>query len=257
MTASYPSGVKSFGVDLVNGDYLLASHVNDLRAEVVAVETKLLANYELTRVLTILNGTTAFVPTSGTRALLVECYGAGGAGGGAATGSSSLSMGSGGGAGAYSANLVTGTIKASYTVAVGAGGAGVSGAAGNAGGDTTFDSPSIVTAKGGSGGTTQAAGTTNAYLVGADGGAVASGVGNICTPGSDGGSGARASASVGQSGMGGAAPFGGGMRKGVTASANGNAGDVFGGGGSGALTTGAAKTGGDGANGLIRIWEYA
>ena len=23
MTASYPSGVKSFGVDLVNGDYLL------------------------------------------------------------------------------------------------------------------------------------------------------------------------------------------------------------------------------------------
>ena len=41
MTASYPSGVKSFGVDLVNGDYLLAAHVNELRAEVVAVETAL------------------------------------------------------------------------------------------------------------------------------------------------------------------------------------------------------------------------
>jgi len=41
MTASYPSGVKSFGVDVINGDYLLAAHVNDLRAEVVAVETAL------------------------------------------------------------------------------------------------------------------------------------------------------------------------------------------------------------------------
>jgi hypothetical protein len=257
MTASYPSGVKSFGVDLVNGDYLLASHVNELRAEVVAVETDLLANYKLSRVLTILNGTTTYTPTAGTRALYVECYGAGGAGGGAATGSSSLSMGGGGGAGAFSAKWVTGVIKASYTVAVGAGGTGASGTTGNAGGDSTFDSPSIVTAKGGSGGATQSAGTSAVYLLGGAGGAVASGVGDSCTPGSDGGNGARGSASVGQSGFGGCASFGGGFCKGVIATNDGNGGQVYGGGGSGALTTGTAKTGGAGANGIIRIWEFA
>lgn len=39
MAASFPSSIKSFGSDAVNGDYIEASHVNDLRAEVVAVET--------------------------------------------------------------------------------------------------------------------------------------------------------------------------------------------------------------------------
>lgn len=41
MTASYPTSVKSFGADVVNGDYVLAAHVNDLRAEIVAAETAL------------------------------------------------------------------------------------------------------------------------------------------------------------------------------------------------------------------------
>lgn len=41
MTASFPTSVKDFGTDLINGDYIQASHVNDLRAEVVAIETSL------------------------------------------------------------------------------------------------------------------------------------------------------------------------------------------------------------------------
>lgn len=39
MTASFPNSVKSFGADRVDGEYIPASDMNDLRAEVVAVET--------------------------------------------------------------------------------------------------------------------------------------------------------------------------------------------------------------------------
>ncbi len=41
MTASFPGSIKSFGADRVNGDYIQASDVNDMRAEIVAVETEL------------------------------------------------------------------------------------------------------------------------------------------------------------------------------------------------------------------------
>ena len=41
MAAVYPGGIKSFGADFVNGDTIPASCVNDLRAEVVALETAL------------------------------------------------------------------------------------------------------------------------------------------------------------------------------------------------------------------------
>jgi hypothetical protein len=45
MPASFPASVKSFGADRVNGDYIPAADTNDLRAEVVAVETALLPMY--------------------------------------------------------------------------------------------------------------------------------------------------------------------------------------------------------------------
>lgn len=41
MTASYPGSLVSFGTDVVDGDLILKEHVNDLRAEVVAIETAL------------------------------------------------------------------------------------------------------------------------------------------------------------------------------------------------------------------------
>ncbi len=38
MSATFPIGVKSFGVDRVDGDYIPASDMNDVRAEIVALE---------------------------------------------------------------------------------------------------------------------------------------------------------------------------------------------------------------------------
>lgn len=45
MTASFPGSVKSFGADHVNGDLILPADVNDLRAEVVAIETALVGGW--------------------------------------------------------------------------------------------------------------------------------------------------------------------------------------------------------------------
>jgi hypothetical protein len=204
----------------------------------------------------IFTGTVSYTPSVYAKALFVEAVGGGGAGGGAATGSSSCSIGGGGGAGAYSEILIT-SPKATYTVAVGAGGtAGSAGAAGNAGGDTTFDSPSVCTAKGGNGGAVLAAGTSLVTQLGASGGLAASGVGDLKEGGCDGGWGVRLSASAAQSGEGGAAPIGGGKASGVNATLTaGNAGKNYGGGGSGAMTATTAQVGGVGAPGLLRIWE--
>lgn len=44
MTASFPTSVKDFGADLTNGDYTDAGQINDLRAEVVAIETALVTD---------------------------------------------------------------------------------------------------------------------------------------------------------------------------------------------------------------------
>ena len=41
--SSYPGSVKNFGVDRVDGDYIPASDINEARAEIVAMETDLLA----------------------------------------------------------------------------------------------------------------------------------------------------------------------------------------------------------------------
>ena len=209
------------------------------------------------KVVHIFNGTTGYTPSLGVYAIYVECVAGGGAGGGAAVSSSNLSLGGGGGAGGYSAKMITGPLKASYTVAVGAGGTGVSGTTGNNGGDTTFDSPSVCTAKGGTGGGTLAAGTSATTQPGGGGAVGSSGTGDIKFDASDGGWGLRLSASAGKAGSGAGAPIGGGLTNGPSGSTGGGAGGSYGGGGAGALTTGAVQTGGAGGNGLIRIWEFA
>ena len=296
MTAVYPGGVKNFGSSRVDGDYIPSSDINELREEVVALEAVISAKgdlmsrssaavcrvavgsdgallaadstaaaglgwksnqYRLLRIMNVFSGTTVYTPTAGTRAVYVECIGGGGAGGGAAVSSANLSLGGGGGAGAYSAKWLTGSIKSSYTVSVGAGGTGVSGAAGNAGGSTTFDSPSICTAAGGSGGGTLAAGTAVNTQGGGAGGLSSSGVGDLKLDSADGGWGLRLSASIGRAGSGGGAPIGGGLTGAPAATAAGIAGGNYGGGGSGAITTAAVQTGGAGASGVIRIWEFA
>lgn len=220
-------------------------------------------DYRLIKVTEIFQGTVTYTPSNGVRALFVECIGGGGSGGGVATAVTNSGAAGGGGGGGYSCLWVTGTIKASYTVQVGAGGAAPAAGAnnGNVGTDTTFDSPSICTAKGGAGGIadTVAAGPRVAGLGGA-GGAAASGVGDLKFSGGPGGPGLALAAAQAISGDGGHGGFGAGSAIGVKAQGNGTAaGGTGGAGGSGAciLSGGASVAGGAGANGIIRVWEFA
>lgn len=222
-------------------------------------------DYRLIKVTSVTTtGASTYTPTAGAQALFVECIGGGGQGGGAATSSSTLSIGGGGGGGAYSAKWITGaSIKTSYSVSVGVGGSGgAAGATGGNGGDTTFDSPSIVTAKGGTGGSVLAAGTTVVEQAGGAGGASGSGVGDIIFDGCPGGTGFRGSGTLGLSGTGGDGFVTGanaGARVAVTGGAAGNnaAAKAYGAGGSGAATTTTQQAGGTGAQGIIIVWEFA
>lgn len=209
---------------------------------------------------TITSGTT-FTPSIGVKALYVECVGGGGAGGGCASpGSGNVSIGGGGGGGGYAAVWVL-VPKSSYTIAVGAGGTGVSGAAGNAGGATTFDSPSICTAGGGNGGSFTAATTT---LQPTPGAAAGSGTtGTLLLTGQDGGNALIIGVGSAQavSGAGGGSELGGGSggaRSGLNTNAAGAAGHNYGGGGAGSTAngTGAALAGGAGAPGVINVTEF-
>jgi len=198
----------------------------------------------------------SYVPSAGTRAIYVECIGGGGSGGGAPAASSNLSCGGGGGSGAYCAVWLT-SVKASYNLAIGAGAAGVSGAAGNAGGDTTFDSPSVCTAKGGGAGQVLAAGTAAATCYGGPGGGISGGnLGDLTNNGNDGGPGLRLSGTAGWGGSGGPSVWGG-ARIGNQVSGAPAAGLAAGAGGTGALTTATVFAGGAGANGIVRVWEFA
>ena len=202
-----------------------------------------------------------YTPVTGTRAIFVECVGGGGAGGGANGTTTTAAMGSGGGSGGYASKWITGTIKASYTTVVGAGGTGVAGASGNAGGATTFDSPSVCTANGGSGGQLLGSGTSNIIQQGGPG-ATASGVGDMSSGGAPGDIAIRISATAGCSGNGGSSALGGGGYGLASATSGANNGGVAGtapgggGGGAIALSVGANWAGANGAAGLVRIWEY-
>jgi hypothetical protein len=224
-------------------------------------------DYRLIKVTHVFQGTTTYTPTAGAKALFVECVGGGGSGGGAAssTGGTNNSVGGGGGAGGYSAVWLTGAaVKASYTVQVGAGGTAATAGnnAGNAGTDTTFDSPSVCTAKagaagGGGGASATALGTRG---TGGAGGLASGGVGDLKTDGGGGAAGVVFSvvAATGMvSGQGGASMFGMGGPS-LVASGASAAGPVYGSGSAGscdAATTNRAS--GAGANGLIRVWEFA
>lgn len=203
-----------------------------------------------------------YTPTPGTNRVFIECVGGGGAGGGGtATGAGQNSMGSGGGGGAYAAKfLSTGFAGKSYVV--GAGGTGVSAGTGNPGGDTTFDS-TVVVAKGGAGGS--ASGVSAGIAFGANGGVggLASGsTGDETISGSSGLDSVMLAVGVIEPGRGGVAPKGGngGFTQLNTSTAGNNimAPTVGGGGaGGGNLASQSANSGGAGATGVIRIWEFA
>lgn len=195
----------------------------------------------------------------GLRAIDLELQGPGGAGGGApATTGSNLSLGNGGGAGGYLRKfLLASALAANEAMVIPAGGAGVSGAAGNAGANTTnFGSHSFVV-NGGLGGQILAAGldSATAVLLGSGGGNASGGEFNM-RGGPSGFAVRMPGGSIASASPGGDSWFGRGPL--MVLSANGDA-AVHGAGGGGMRNgtgTMSARTGGKGGDALIVVKLY-
>ena len=199
-----------------------------------------------------------YTPATGANKALVYCTGGGGGGGGIDGNSTSSqnAISNAGSAGGTAIKLIT-SLASSYTVTIGAGGNG--GAAGNNngndGGDSSFtDGASLtLTGSGGNGGAGRAAASTSSYGLGAAGGAASGG--DINMRGGDAGAIRRQAGDVTMIGSSGGS-FYGGSRSAQT-SANARDADAPGAGG-GATRTGSATnySGGDGADGIVVIYEF-
>lgn len=200
--------------------------------------------------------------------LIVETQGAGGGGGGISAGTANqFGIGGGGASGAYCKSLLTGGFSG-IVVTIGGGGSG--GAAGQntgaTGGTTSFGA--LMSAAGGqggtgqpsvNGGTIQFAQTTGSQAL-ATGGSLVNAPGRSETMGFGQGGGAQIS------GPGNSSIFGGGGR-GVVGSTNigssaqpgawGSGGGGASGGAGGVGAAYGAQAGGNGASGVVIIWEYA
>lgn len=194
-----------------------------------------------------------YTPTAGTTTVIVECVGGGGAGGGAnATPAGQISAGSGGGSGAHTLGRIANTI--SQAITVGAGGIGVSAGNGGNGGTSSFGA--LITAPGGGGGIRAVA----AAQITAGGGVGANtGIGGnlYAAPGTEGGW-LFFTQPTTISGTGAPGPWGGG----AGTSGGGNAGKPglgIGSGGGGAANSqsdATLRTGGNGASGVVIVYEY-
>ena len=213
--------------------------------------------YALLKGPTLLTSGTTFTPSVGCTALLIELCAGGGAGGGAANPTAAqATVGSGGSHGGMVRKFVIG-VPSSITYAIGALGAGVSGAAGNAGGNTTMTINGVTyTATGGTGGTTLASNTTIGETTTPASVSGTNGDENINMP--SGSPGMRYSATQCTGGHGGSGPMGS-EGKGRTSQGNGGNATGFGcgGGGAAAYNAAGAATGGSSAQGYIRVWEFA
>jgi len=220
----------------------------------------------------VLTGSGTYVPTSGTKKIVVEAVGAGGGGGGADAGGRSgdnyiYSVSGGGGSGAYARFILENSFSnIAYSCGKGGLGGNKPGAPnnqGSPGGQTTFGS--LLTLPGGKGGTS---GTTNNSFnwgcvagggVGADTPTLASSIKAILAMGgSVGAAGQMNNANGGCAGVGANTALG----HGGFGSTNGSGGDGrgYGAGGGGSLTIQSntnSQAGGNGGDGLIIIWEYA
>lgn len=199
-----------------------------------------------------------YTPTSGMVYCDIICVGGGGGGGGTASAAVSIWSAGGGGGGGGTSYITSSaaTIGASQTVTIGAAGAaGSSGNnAGGNGGDTSVGT--ICIGKGGTGGP-GSAGTAGAGITGGAGGVA--GTGSFSVPGQQGGNSYCGGAYPVQ-GEGGASLYGFGGRSATTSgtTAAGNAGQNYGGAGSGGISfsgTG-ATAGGAGVKGLVVVTEY-
>nr|WP_314522361.1 hypothetical protein [uncultured Lelliottia sp.] len=208
-----------------------------------------------------------YSPTAGTKSIVVECQGGGGGGGAAViTGTAAaLSAGSGGAAGSYAKGRFT-NIGNSYPVIVGDGGAGSTstGTLGGAGGTSSLGG--LISASGGYGATSIPEGNTPFIANGAGqslpGGTFVTGGNIVASPGQNtGGEAFRLSASIGSGGYGQASIFGGGGNAAKSANQPGTNGVGYGAGGGGARVAGTvtatAYAGGNGAAGVVIVWEYS
>jgi hypothetical protein len=241
----------------------LTGSANQLSTMDMLITTTINENPSFTEQLITATGTSTWSKPAGVTQVIVECWGGGGAGGAA---SSDGQAGSGGAGGGYARKLISYESAASskaYTIGVGA-----TGGAGNgpAGSDTTWETTMVV-AKGGGGGL---ANDLNISFAGGVPGT--ENVGDITRIGGNGG-GANTSRGGDSAGTGGLCrgstdipitsiitqyiEYGGVAVIGPNATsgqANGVTGNIYGGGGSGAYRTSTpTKTGGNGAQGLIRL----
>jgi hypothetical protein len=209
----------------------------------------------------VLTGSGTYTTPAGVTAIMVTCYGAGGGGAGCnAGGAGQQETGGGGSSGGKSRKLIAGPA-ASYSYACGSAGGGGSGGGaktGITGGDTTFDTTTVV-AKGGLGGLAGniwSAAATTGFINRGGSPATSGGAGDTISYGNYGGfgfmglagesSGEGASSDVGT---------GGNFR---TTSGNGHAGVGYasGGGGGASLNESANRNGGTGGPGVIIVDEY-
>ncbi|HHA1409764.1 TPA: phage tail protein [Enterobacter hormaechei subsp. xiangfangensis] len=208
-----------------------------------------------------------YTPTKGTKTIIVEVQGAGGAGGGSsATTAGNVSLGAGGAEGCYGKSLFSG-LATSYSVTIGTGGKGVVGGSGGGGGTTSFGS--LLSAGGGYGGGRMTDGASVSF-VGIEGSTLPSPPtvtgANLFSSGYAGTFYfairlSNAYSAGGVTGMGGRSFFGAGGGSGTSSGAGANA-AAYGSGGSGAkswLASGSdvAYAGGNGANGVVVVWEYS
>ena len=222
-------------------------------------------------------GVSVFTVPAGITSIQIECIGAGGNGGAQTT----IERGAGGGGGgAYSSSTITVTPGATYSVVVGLGGNATYGAA-VPGGDSYFNNPSTVMAKGGSSCAVNVRGYPTRILGGQASASVGTtkysgGMGGWSnttpTPNSGGGGGAAGPGGAGGNatsetvapftkfGGVGQSPGGNGADGSYDVYGNSTPGVVgfdYGGGGSGAFRRTVNMDGGSGANGWVRVtWLF-
>lgn len=238
----------------------LAAKSGDDSGAIIVLGHATILDYRLIKVTVLTAASGNWTPSNGCRAAYVECVGGGGQGGGGPAGTGSAA-GGGGGGGAYAASWITG-VSAIVAYVNGAGGSTT--VAGNStgqdGADTTWGATTIV-AKGGKGGLGHAISTTiiTGGLGGA-GGLASACTGDIKVDGAPGSTGITLSTAAGAiSGEGAVGFLGGGGGIAKIVQGDGNNGVAPGSGGSGGCTfnSAGATKGGNGGNGVIRVWEFA
>lgn len=208
----------------------------------------------------MVNNTSSYTPSLGTKKITVYVVGGGGGGGGTyTTNSTQVSIGAGGGAGGLSvSSLLVSNLTLPIQITIGsAGTAGGIASAGGAGGTTSFGG--LLSATGGSGGDTGRLLSSSSTSITFSGGGGSGSGGNIYN--AWGGSGMRGFATPGglESGEGGASYFTAGAGPITAAVSTAGGSGTLGSGGSGGFTPvgSSERIGGAGGSGAVLILEYA